>query len=73
MEIDEFKLREAVFKIKGDVILPNDLESVIYHTISSMGSKAIRECSNKSLCFKYAYVLGYCLHLEQNTTRSEWL
>ena len=59
-------LKQVLYDTQGYVIVPDDFESLIYHTISKMGSLAIKECAHKSLDFKYAYILGYCRAVENN-------
>ena len=56
-------LVESIERYQGKSLLPNDVRTLVYHFISSLGPEAIRECAGKDMSFKIGYVEGYCRHV----------
>ncbi len=52
-------LIQVIEDLKGHSFIPENLESVVYHTISNLGGEAIRDCAEKDLNFKIGYIFGY--------------
>ena len=59
MSPDTESLVRAIERIQGHTLVPEDINSLIYHFISNLGSEAIHDCSGKSLEFKRGYIEGY--------------
>ena len=59
MSPDTESLIEAIERIQGHTLVPEDVHSLIYHFISSLGRDAIHDCAGKNVDFKRGYIEGY--------------
>ena len=66
MSPDVERLIEAIERIQGHTLVPENIESLIYHVISNLGSDEIRDCSGKSMDFKRGYIEGYSRAIGRN-------
>ena len=59
MSPDVEEILNAIESIQGHTIVPENIESTVYHFISSLGPDAIYACSGRSMQFKMGYIIGY--------------
>lgn len=59
MSPDVERIVEAIERIQGHSLVPDNIHSLVYHFISSLGTDAIKDCSSRSMEFKMGYIEGW--------------